>query len=460
MQAGTGVAATSNESKDIQQFSTAIIAYLKKIYGALEDTESNPLREEILHFQRRQQGGVPSHLPSVKKPNDIQIDFQSFLGYFSSRDCNALAPLEGNELSLPLSNYFISSSHNTYLTGNQLYGQASTDAYKNVLLRGCRCVEIDVWDGVPSDDVEEDAAKDEESKHGIRGRLKEEFSKVTSKARSHSKSPLGRQGSSYDMPGESEMPRPWRSQSNRVEPRVLHGHTATKEVPFRNVCKAIRKYAFVNSDLPVIVSLELHTSREQQEIMVEIMEEYWKDLLLRLPRAQDDLPDDLTLPSPAELRNKILIKVKYSPKPPPTKTLPITDTLSKHTHNLSLTSSPENALTPTISASSASSSDNEQDPARPEEKTAPKPPKILPALSHLALYTRATHFHSLTQPESSLPTHVFALSERHLQSLAASSPAELAAHNRGFLMRAYPKGSRLGSSNFDPVRFWARGVQM
>lgn len=41
---------------------------------------------------------------------------------------------EGEEgrLSWPLSSYFVSSSHNTYLTGNQLYSAASGDAYRNV----------------------------------------------------------------------------------------------------------------------------------------------------------------------------------------------------------------------------------------------------------------------------------------------------------------------------------------
>lgn len=50
------------------------------------------------------------------------------------------------DTSHPINQYYISSSHNTYLSSNQLTGAASPDRYRDVLTHGVRCVEIDAWD--------------------------------------------------------------------------------------------------------------------------------------------------------------------------------------------------------------------------------------------------------------------------------------------------------------------------
>lgn len=47
--------------------------------------------------------------------------------------------------SRPLPEYFISSSHNTYLMAHQLFGTSTAEAYETTLKAGARCIEIDAW---------------------------------------------------------------------------------------------------------------------------------------------------------------------------------------------------------------------------------------------------------------------------------------------------------------------------
>ena len=69
--------------------------------------------------------------------------------FLRSKDNPAIDPEHETvyqDMTQPLSHYFINSSHNTYLEGHQLNGKLSTEAYTRVLLQGCRCIEIDCWD--------------------------------------------------------------------------------------------------------------------------------------------------------------------------------------------------------------------------------------------------------------------------------------------------------------------------
>ncbi|XP_062263533.1 1-phosphatidylinositol 4,5-bisphosphate phosphodiesterase delta-3-A [Platichthys flesus] len=73
-----------------------------------------------------------------------------FTMYMLSLENDVVNPLHARvyqDMSRPLSHYFISSSHNTYLTKDQVTGASSTEPYIRALNQGCRCVELDCWDG-------------------------------------------------------------------------------------------------------------------------------------------------------------------------------------------------------------------------------------------------------------------------------------------------------------------------
>lgn len=252
-------------------------------------------------------------------------------------------------------------------------------------------------------------------------------------------------------PEELELPKPWRANTVPLaEPIVLHGYTATKMIPFRDVCETIRNYAFVVSDLPIIVSLEVHTNHEQQQTMVDIMHESFKGMLcdpddFRLD-GKDPTSDPTELPSPAKLRGKILIKVKYSPP----KAKPEDEDPEPADLERSMTD-------PSATSSSLPESDDE---ATKVVKKPAKPSKIIDALSQMGVYTRSCHFKSFTQMEAAIPTHVFSLSEKSLLQVHKTDPVGLFTHNQKFFMRAFPKGSRISSSNLDPALYWRLGVQM
>nr|CAI5853820.1 unnamed protein product [Callosobruchus analis] len=119
----------------------------------LNKTQRDPRLNEILHPYAdcaRARDVIALYEPNKYNAQKGQLSFEGFLRYLLSEDNNIMAASKfdlSHDMDHPLAHYFINSSHNTYLTGHQLTGKSSAEMYRQCLLAGCRCVELDFWNG-------------------------------------------------------------------------------------------------------------------------------------------------------------------------------------------------------------------------------------------------------------------------------------------------------------------------
>ncbi|KAI8952208.1 phosphatidylinositol-specific phospholipase C [Xylaria longipes] len=356
--------------------------------------------------------------------HSITMTEEALASYLVSKDNDHLARGPSDHvLDRPVNEYFISSSHNTYLIGRQVADVSSVEGYIMTLLRGCRSVEIDCWDGSDG------------------------------------------------------------------QPVVKHGRALTNAISFREVINTVNKYAFAASRFPLWVSLEVHCNAAQQEIMAETMKEIFGPRLVTEPLD----PSADKLPSPSELKDRILIKVKgthpshqqrnggepngrrrgnslTSPfsKPVtmdngniPTQYLASSPLLGPSQQSRRVIGKRVNTITEgeVHGAISSSTSDCETEEEMHNRR---KTSKIVKSLGDLGVYCSGVKFHGFESAECKKANHILSFMEGTFRkhSKAPGSKKLLTRHNMRYMMRVYPQYSRLTSDNFNPLMYWRKGVQM
>ena len=343
---------------------------------------------------------------------------ETALASFLTSTSNEVIPREPQDyvLDRPLNEYLVSSSHNTYLLGRQVASVSSHEGYISALMRGCRCVEIDCWDG-------------------------EDF-----------------------------------------QPVVTHGHTLTTSISFLEVIKTVNKYAFVKSRFPLWISLEVRCQPKTQINMAKIMIDIFGDKLVRAPLD----PSSDRLPSPSELLDRILIKVKKSDEsvrnvertgrrrgnsmpspyqralamenqPVPTPSSPLLSPSPASKSNRQINTITEGRVhEPNSSSPSECESEGDAAPVKKVNS------KIHHALGDLGVYCMGIHFDGFDTTDAKKFNHIFSFKEKTFaeKNQAGAGKRAMYRHNMRHLMRVYPNGTRISSNNFDPLIYWKRGVQM
>uniref|UniRef100_A0A672QJ01 1-phosphatidylinositol 4,5-bisphosphate phosphodiesterase n=1 Tax=Sinocyclocheilus grahami TaxID=75366 RepID=A0A672QJ01_SINGR len=412
---------------------------VEQLVSFLNENQRDPRLNEIL-FPFYDAKRVMQIIEKYERDADLKkkghMSSDGFCRYLMS-DENAPVFLDRldlcQEMEHPLAHYLISSSHNTYLTGRQFGGKSSVEMYRQVLLSGLcvsLCVELDCWDGK----------------------------------------------------GEDQ------------EPIITHGKAMCTDILFKDVIQAIKETAFVTSEYPVILSFENHCSKTQQYKMAKYCEEIFGELLLKQPLEGFPIEAGQPLPSPSDLKRKILIKNKRLKPEVEQKQL---ESFKKHMEagEMSLqTGEDENdedldsgKHKHTVShthlhladafiqklkllsvtrvflhqgVETAEDADAEQQLIA-SYKYEGATTNIHPHLSAMVNYAQPVKFQSFqVAEERNIHHNMSSFNESVGLGYLKTNAIEFVNYNKRQMSRIYPKGGRVDSSNYMPQIFWNAGCQM
>ncbi|XP_068604919.1 1-phosphatidylinositol 4,5-bisphosphate phosphodiesterase eta-2a [Brachionichthys hirsutus] len=388
------------------------------------------------------------------------------------------------EMTQPLCNYFIASSHNTYLMGDQLMSQSRVDMYAWVLQAGCRCVEVDCWDGQDGEPIVHHGYtltskilfKDVIETINKYAFIKNEYPVILS-IENHCSVPQQKKMAQYlievlgDKLNLSNVTAD--AAGHLPSPETLKGKILVKgkKLP-PDIDEAAEEGDVSDEDSAdemeddcKLMNGDTSANRKQVESMAKKkLENLMKESKIR---DRED-PDSFTI---AAIPTSGKPAAKGSPKG---KSEDGTDTAdeasscsNKRTGRSFMGSFSKRKVKKTKLKKTSSFEDTDTDPESTSSASrAPihhskkkKTMKLSRALSDLVKYTRSVGLYDL-EAQADCGWQVSSLSETKAQQVMQQKATSFIHFNQQQLSRIYPSSYRVDSSNFNPQPFWNAGCQL
>ncbi|KAN0096938.1 hypothetical protein V8E55_001384 [Tylopilus felleus] len=417
------------------------------------------LQNLFVRYTRTSNGQGISPTPDLAS---LTMSLDAFTAFLLSSDNSAFTGQSGKvyqPMTHPLSDYYISSSHNTYLVGNQLVGYSTIEGYIRALLRSCRSVELDIYDGEHEPVVFH--GKTLTTKVSVREVCEAvmKYAFVTSpypiiiSAEIHCSVSQQQLLASimHEVFGEALVSAP-------LPGKPLSGPLPSPEdLKGRILLKAKNLYVSENEpirerDLTLDTdSSSTEASASESDVMHEIKEEIRK---VNLREVEAVKGKSVTAPSS---RRGALLSVTS------TKTTEFKEELRKARNVFNRVrgrhASPDGFVTAALAGTAITTSTAVLEGSKTESKPEHKA-KMSPALVALLVYTVGVKCRGINKKEHYAPEHLFSLSETTMNKMLKHGADDLIKHNKTHLVRTYPKGTRVSSTNYLPHRYWAAGAQL
>ncbi|KDP44118.1 hypothetical protein JCGZ_05585 [Jatropha curcas] len=221
---------------------------------------------------------------------------------------------------------------------------------------------------------------------------------------------------------------------------VLHGRTLTTPVALIKCLRSIKEHAFTASDYPVVITLEDHLTPDLQAKVAGMVTQTFGDVLFS--PGSECLKE---FPSPEFLKKRIIVSTK-----PPKEYLKTKDLKENEKE------------TPDFKADGKNELDEDSDDEEDVQEADIKSRSLEPQYVHLIAIHAGKPTGGLDECLKVDPEKVrrLSLSEPQLEKAAETHAKEIIRFTQRNILRVYPKGIRIDSSNYNPLIGWMHGAQM